>query len=95
MPKFEFDPRTGGMVPKENKQIYFAGAMSGGLRVDDRINNITYIIEHDGSVRNLFGVRGNNLRIYDQRNAHIIADRVLRKLGPDNPYSDYRMFLRR
>lgn len=92
--KFELDNRTGHMVPKKDDTIYFAGSMGGGLRIDDKKNNISYVIERDGRVTNIFGVRGSNLNIYDMRDARMIADRVLRKFGRSHKYTDYKMFLR-
>lgn len=91
--KFEYDNRLGTMVPKKNPQIYFNRAMSGGLRVDDQINNKKYVIERDETIKNIFGVKGG-LNIYDQRNARIIAERVKRMFGPTHKYSDYKMFLK-
>ena len=91
--KFEFNPKTGIMEPKMNKQIYFARSMSGGLRVDDNINNIKFIIEHDGSIKYLSGEK--KINIYDQRNAHIIADRVKRMFGHNHKYANYQEFLYR
>ena len=69
MPKFEFNPRTGMMEPKKDDQIYFAGSMGGGLRIDDHKNNVKYIIERDGKITNLFGITDDNLNIYDMRDA--------------------------
>lgn len=93
MPKFVFNPRTGNMEPKKDEEIYFAQSMGGGLRVDDQKNNIKYIIERDGRITWLFG-RSKNLNIYDSRDAHIIAERVLRIFhNRDHKYADYHRFL--
>jgi len=94
MPKFELDPRTGMMVQKKDDQIYFAGSMGGGLRIDDKKNNVTYIVERDERITNIAGIRNSQVNLYDLRDARIIADRVLRKFGRDHKYSDYHYFLR-
>ena len=91
--KFAFDNRTGEMRPQKDNQIYFNRSMSGGLRIDDKLNNVKYIIERDGSIKNIFGVM-KDVNIYDQRNAHIIADRVKRMFGPSHKYSNYKRFLK-
>ena len=93
--KFEFDHRTGMMQPKKNEEIYFAQSQGGGLIVDDKKNNIKYIIERDGRITKLFGsFNKNNLNLYDMRDARIIADRVRRLLGIDHKYTDFHYFLR-
>ena len=93
--RYEFDHRTGGMVPKKDDNIYFAQSQGGGLIVDDKKNNLRYIIERDGRITKLFGsFRGNGLNIYDMRDARMIAERVMRLLGRDHKYSDYHYFLR-
>lgn len=93
--RYEFDHRTGGMVPKKDDTIYFAQSQGGGLIVDDKKNNLRYIIERDGRITKLFGsFRGNGLNIYDMRDARMIAERVMRLLGRDHKYSDYHYFLR-
>ena len=93
--KFELDYRTGMMRPKKNEEIYFAQSQGGGLIVDDKKNNIKYIIERDGRITKLFGsFDKNNLNLYDMRDARIIADRVRRLLGRDHKYSDFHYFLR-
>ena len=93
--KFEFDHKTGMMRPKKNEEIYFAQSQGGGLIVDDKKNNIKYIIERDGRITNLFGNFDNdNLNLYDMRDARIIADRVSRLLGRDHKYTDFHYFLR-
>ena len=85
--RYEFDHRTGGMVPKKDDNIYFAQSQGGGLIVDDKKNNLRYIIERDGRITKLFGsFRGNGARM--------IAERVMRLLGRDHKYSDYHYFLR-
>lgn len=94
MPKFELDPRTGMMVQKKDDQIYFAGSMGGGLRIDDKKNNVIYIIERDERITNIAGIRNGQVNLYDLRDARIIADRVLRKFGRDHKYSDYHYFLK-
>ena len=93
--KFEFDHRTGMMRPKKDEEIYFAQSQGGGLIVDDKKNNIKYIIERDGRITKLFGsFDKNNLNLYDMRDARIIADRVMRLLGRDHKYTDFHYFLR-
>lgn len=95
--KFEFDNRTGTMVPKKDEQIYFAKSQGGGLRIDDNKNHRRYIIERDGGLTVLQGPRLHAeqfLHIYDSRDAHIIADRVIRMFGRSHFYSNYRKFLR-
>ena len=93
--KFEFDHKTGMMRPKKDEEIYFAKSQGGGLIVDDKKNNIKYIIERDGRITKLFGsFDKNNLNLYDMRDARIIADRVRRLLGRDHKYSDFHYFLR-
>lgn len=95
--KFEFDHKTGTMMPKKNEQIYFAQSQGGGLRIDDRKNNIKYIIERDGGLTILQGpklLKKQFLQVYDQRDAHIIADRVVRMFGRDHEYADYKRFLK-
>ena len=93
--KFEFDHKTGMMRPKKNEEIYFAQSQGGGLIVDDKKNNIKYIIERDGRITKLFGnFNKNNLNLYDMRDARIIADRVSRLLGRDHKYTDFHYFLR-
>lgn len=89
--KFEYDHKMGTMMPKKNPQIYFNRAMSGGLRIDDEINKIKYVIERNGDIKFISGGR-HEVNIYDQRNAHIIADRVKRMFGPDHKYSNYKLF---
>ena len=93
--KFELDHRTGMMRPKKDEEIYFAQSQGGGLIVDDKKNNIKYIIERDGRITKLFGsFDKNNLNLYDMRDARIIADRVMRLLGRGHKYSDFHYFLR-
>lgn len=92
--KFELNKRTGMMEPKKDDQIYFAGSMGGGLRIDDRKNNVKYIIERDETITNLFGLRNGQVNIYDMRDARMIADRVLRKFGGNNKFKDYHYFLK-
>ena len=93
--KFEFDHKTGMMRPKKNEEIYFAQSQGGGIIVDDKKNNIKYIIERDGRITKLFGnFDKDNLNLYDMRDARIIADRVRRLLGRDHKYSDFHYFLR-
>ena len=93
--KFEFDHKTGMMRPKKDEEIYFAQSQGGGLIVDDKKNNIKYIIERDGRITKLFGsFDKNNLNLYDMRDARIIADRVMRLLGRGHKYSDFHYFLR-
>ena len=93
--KFELDHRTGMMQPKKNEEIYFAQSQGGGLIVDDKKNNIKYIIERDERITKLFGsFDKDNLNLYDMRDARIIADRVRRLLGRDHKYSDFHYFLR-
>ena len=93
--KFEFDHKTGMMRPKKNEEIYFAQSQGGGLIVDDKKNNIKYIIERDERITKLFGnFDKDNLNLYDMRDARIIADRVSRLLGRDHKYTDFHYFLR-
>ena len=93
--KFELDYRTGMMRPKKDEEIYFAKSQGGGLIVDDKKNNIKYIIERDGRITKLFGsFDKDNLNLYDMRDARIIADRVMRLLGRDHKYTDFHYFLR-
>ena len=93
--RYEFDHRTGGMVPKKDDNIYFAQSQGGGLIVDDKKNNLRYIIERDERITKLFGsFRGNNLNLYDMRDARMIADRVVRLLGRDHKYADFHYFLK-
>ena len=93
--RFELDHRTGMMRPKKDDEIYFAQSQGGGLIVDDKKNNIKYIIERDGRITKLFGsFDKDNLNLYDMRDARIIADRVRRLLGRDHKYTDFHYFLR-
>lgn len=93
--KFELDNKTGMMRPKKNENIYFSQSQGGGLIVDDKKNNIKYIIERDGRITKLFGsFDKDNLNRYDMRDARIISDRVTRLLGRGHKYSDFHYFLR-
>ena len=93
--KFELDYRTGMMRPKKDEEIYFAQSQGGGLIVDDKKNDIKYIIERDERITKLFGsFNKNNLNLYDMRDARIIADRVMRLLGKGHKYTDFHYFLR-
>ena len=93
--KFEFDRRTGQMVPKRDENIYFAGSQGGGLIVDDRKNRRKFIIERDGRITVLFGsMSKDNLHFYDMRDAREIENRVKRMFGTKHPYADYRLFLK-
>ena len=93
--KFELDHRTGMMRPKKDEEIYFAQSQGGGLIVDDKKNNIKYIIERDGRITKLFGsFDRDNLNLYDMRDARNISDRVRRLLGVDHKYTDFHYFLR-
>lgn len=95
--KFEFDHRTGTMIPKKDDQIYFGKSMGGGLRIDDHKNRIKYIIERDGGLTILQGpklLKKQFLHVYDQRDAHIIADRVVRMFGKSHVYANYRKFIK-
>ena len=93
--KFEFDHKTGTMRPKKNEDIYFAQSQGGGLIVDDKKNNIKYIIERNETITKLFGSFDNDkLNLYDMRDARIISDRVIRLLGRYNKYSDFHYFLK-
>lgn len=95
--KFEFDHRTGTMIPKKDEQIYFAQSQGGGLRVDDHKHDIKYIIERDGGLNILQGPKlkaKQFLHVYDQRDANIIADRVVRMFGRSHEYANYRKFLK-
>ena len=93
--KFEFDHKTGMMRPKNDEEIYFAKSQGGGLIVDDKKNDIKYIIERDERITKLFGsFDKDNLNLYDMRNARMIADRVVRLFGRDHKYTDYHYFLK-
>ena len=90
--KWRFDARTGTMVPNEDKEIYFAKSMSGGLRIDDHKNNVKYIIERDGRIT---FIQKSSMKVkYDQMDARIIANRVLRMFGASHEYTDYKLFMR-
>ena len=91
--KYEIDIKSGTMVQKRDESIYFGGSQGGGLIVDDRKNNVRYIIERDGTITWLFSTR-KDTHLYDMRDSRIIADRVLRKVGKDNKYSDYKYFMK-
>lgn len=91
--KFVMDGKSGMMVQKRDESIYFGGSQGGGLIVDDRKNNVKYIIERDETVTWLFS-RRTNLHLYDIRDSRVIADRVLRKFGKDHKYSDYKHFMK-
>lgn len=91
--KFKFDNKTGHMVPKKDDGIYFSSSISGGLRVNDKLNNKKYIIEKDGSVKFLSGENGD-LNIYNQHDAYLIAERVKRMLGRDHKYSNPKLFMK-
>ena len=93
--KYVFDPRTGGMVPKKDDNIYFAQSQGGGLIVDDKKNNLKFIIERNGTITRMFGnFDKNNLNFYDMKDARMISDRVIRLLGRNHKYSDFHYFLR-
>lgn len=93
--KFEFDHKTGTMQPKKDDQIYFAKSQGGGLIVDDKKNNIKYIIERDERITKLFGsFDKDSLNFYDMRDARMISDRVIRLFGRDHKYTDFHYFLK-
>ena len=93
--KFEFDHKTGTMIPKKDDSIYFGKSIGGGLIVDDKKNNIKYIIERDDRITKLFGsFDKDNLNFYDLRDSRMIADRVLRMFGREHKYTDYHCFLK-
>ena len=93
--KFEFDHKTGTMQPKKDDQIYFAKSQGGGLIVDDKKNNVRYIIERDERITKLFGFFDkDSLNFYDMRDARMISDRVIRLFGRDHKYTDYHYFLK-
>lgn len=92
--KFEFDHRTGTMLPKKDKQIYFAKSQGGGLLIDDKKNNVRYVIEKDESITNIIGIRGDKVNLYDMKDARIIAERVMRMFGREHKYTDFHYFLR-
>ena len=92
--KFEFDKRTGMMIPKKNEQIYFASSVGGGLRVDDRKHNVKFIVERNGKITNIAGIYDSSVNIYDFNDARVIADRVARMFGRNHKYSDYHYFLK-
>lgn len=92
--KFEFDHKTGHMVPKQDNNIYFSRSMGGGLIVDDKMNKKKFIIERDGRITILFGsMSKDNLHFYDMRNAKQIENRVMRMFGSSHPFANYRKFL--
>lgn len=91
--KFEIDRRTGEYVPKKDENIYFGGSQGGGLIVDDKKNNMKFIVERDGTITWLFSTR-KDTHLYDVRDARIIADRVMRKFGNEHKYTDYKAFAR-
>ena len=91
--KFEFDNKTGGMKPKKDDGIYFSTSMSGGLRVDDKKNNIRYIIEKTGDIKPLSGIV-KDINIYDRHDAYLIAERVKRMFGKDNVYSNPKRLMK-
>ncbi|MCM1217058.1 MAG: hypothetical protein NC548_21380 [Lachnospiraceae bacterium] len=93
MPNFKYDNKMGIMMHVKNKQIYFARSMSGGLRVDDQINNVKYVVERNGGIKFISGLK-KEVNIYDHRNAQIIAERVKRMFGISHKYSNYKMFLK-
>lgn len=78
---------------KKNENIYFGESQGGGLIVDDKKNNVKFIIERDETVTWLFS-RRNDTHLYDVRDAKIIANRVLRKFGKEHKYTDYKSFVR-
>ena len=92
--KFEFDKRTGMMIPKKNEQIYFASSVGGGLRVDDRKHNVKFIVERNGKITNIAGIYDSSVNLYDFNDARVIADRVARMFGRNHKYSDYHYFLK-
>ena len=92
--KYVLDTKSGQMVQKKDESLYFSGSQGGGLVVDDKKNNVKFIIERDETITWLFSTR-NDIHLYDLRDSRIIAGRVLRKFGPLHKYSDYRQFLRR
>lgn len=61
--------------------------------MDDHINGIKYVIERDGTVKFISGVK-REVNIYDQRDAVSIAERVKRMFGQEHKYSNYRRFLK-
>ena len=93
--RFELDRRTGMMGPKKDDNIYFAQSQGGGLIVDDKKNNVRYIIERSGKITKLFGsFRDDALNFYDMRDARMISDRVVRLLGRSHKYADFHYFLK-
>lgn len=93
--RFEFDHKSGTMQPKKDDSIYFAQSQGGGLIVDDKKNNVRYIIERDERITKLSGsFRGDGLNFYDMRDARMIADRVARLLGREHKYADFHYFMR-
>ena len=92
--KFEFDKRTGMMIPKKNEQIYFASSVGGGLRVDDRKHNVKFIVERNGKITNIAGIYASSVNLYDFNDARVIADRVARMFGRNHKYADYHYFLK-
>ena len=92
--KFEFDKRTGMMIPKKNEQIYFASSVGGGLRVDDRKHTVKFIVERNGKITNIAGIYDSSVNLYDFNDARVIADRVARMFGRNHKYADYHYFLK-
>ncbi|MBO7210003.1 MAG: hypothetical protein J6V44_03200 [Methanobrevibacter sp.] len=93
--KFEMDPRTGHMMPKQDDNIYFARSQGGGLIIDDKKNRKKFIIERDGRITVLFGsMSKDNLHFYDMKDAREIEIRVKRMFGIDHPFANYRKFLK-
>ena len=90
--KFKFDKRIGQMIAEERKQIYFARSMSGGLRIDDKIHNITYVVERNEEIKIISGRR--DIKIYNLLEARNISNRVCRMFGSKHKYSDYKHFLK-
>ena len=82
------------MLPKKDKQIYFAKSQGGGLLIDDKKNNVRYVIEKDESITNIMGISGDKVNLYDMRDARIITERVMRMFGREHKYTDFHYFLR-
>ena len=90
--KFELDNKTGMMIPKEDRQLYFSKSMSGGLRVDDKLNNVKYVVERNETITFISGY--HKVNIYDMRNAKIISERVKKMFGKNHKYANYKYFLK-
>ncbi len=94
MPGWEFDRRTGTMIPKKATGLEFYN-VNGGLKVIDNDLGTSFIIlrsnDSIGYAQGIAGTRG--VKLYDYNKAQRIAERVKRCL-PTSQYTDYRKFCR-